>query len=110
MMLKDHGPLCMHRLGDWVGVAKGSFTQVVDKLVEENLAKRERSHEDRRVVILSITKKGREVSRTIDEHFSRHLNEVLRVLNDEEKAAMLDALRTVERTTRIIQERWNAGR
>ncbi len=108
-MLRHHGPLSMHGLSDLVGMPKGSFTQVVDKLVRMGLAERTRKPEDRRVVLVSITDRGRNKINEFDAFFGECVRETFTVLKEEEIDALLKALRTIEKTTRLIEERKDAG-
>ena len=48
-------------LAQAMGVTTGTISGLVDKLEAEGLVQRERSKEDRRVVYLEVTKKGRSV-------------------------------------------------
>ena len=98
-VVRKHGPVSMHQLGNLVGMPKGSFTQVIDKLVRRGLARRSKDAEDRRVVMVSITEKGLQIVQKFDDHFRKHLSEALAVLQDDEIKAVVNALRTIEHTT-----------
>ena len=109
LTLKDHGPVAMHTLGDWTGIPKGSLTQVIDRLIQEDLVIRERNSADRRVVKVEVTEKGKTVTGRIDERFCEHLNNVMQVLGEGEREEILQALKIIRRTTQLFQERSHAA-
>ncbi len=63
------GPLSLGDLADKLLVTGGNVTYVMDRLEEQGLVRRERSSEDRRVVIGHLTPEGR---RLISEVFPGH--------------------------------------
>jgi MarR family 2-MHQ and catechol resistance regulon transcriptional repressor len=52
------GPLPLGELADKLLVTGGNVTYVMDRLEEQKLVRRERSPEDRRVVLACLTRKG----------------------------------------------------
>lgn len=100
--LEEAGPASMNKLGRRVGMAKGSFTQVIDKLVRMELVSRKESPDDRRVIMVSITGKGKEKKRQLDEALVVYLQKRLEKLTDLEQEALLGALRTIEKISKKL--------
>ena len=67
--LYHRGPLPLGRIGSLLLVTAGNVTYVVDQLEKRGLVRRERRHDDRRVVYAALTQKGRAL---IDEIFPSH--------------------------------------
>lgn len=71
----------------------GNMTVVIDNLVKDNLVTRYIDPKDRRVSLISITKKGRNL---ISEIFPKHLenvNEIFSALTSEEKKNLISLLK-----------------
>ncbi|MEN7530317.1 MULTISPECIES: MarR family winged helix-turn-helix transcriptional regulator [unclassified Cupriavidus] len=67
-----------------LGIDTGLMTRMLDKLENKGLLQRQRSEEDRRVVHLLLTDKGRSVAGTIPEIAPQVLNHRLRHFSPEE--------------------------
>jgi DNA-binding MarR family transcriptional regulator len=73
----------MSEVAGGILASKSGLTRVIDRMEETGLVQRERSKEDRRVVLVQITPRGSEAlaaaravhRRGIQEHFVQHLNE-----------------------------------
>ncbi len=72
------GPLCQRDLGKKLLKSGGNITLVIDNLERQNLVKRERGKEDRRLFNVSITKNGRDIFEKI---FPEYLNSVVSEFN-----------------------------
>jgi DNA-binding MarR family transcriptional regulator len=67
-----------------VGVDPGAMTRALDRLEAKGLIVRERSQQDRRVVILQLTETGRGVANQVPEVLSQVLNRHLRGFTEAE--------------------------
>ncbi|WP_245954602.1 MarR family winged helix-turn-helix transcriptional regulator [Paenibacillus flagellatus] len=59
-ILNSRGPQKTAELAETLGVTSGAITGLADKLIAKGMLERERSEEDRRVVYLRMTDKGKE--------------------------------------------------
>ena len=59
MMLADRGPLSVGQIAENTGSTLPAMTATLHRLVERKLVKRERSPQDRRVVVCELTSTGR---------------------------------------------------
>ncbi|MHB0886964.1 MAG: MarR family winged helix-turn-helix transcriptional regulator [Bacillota bacterium] len=73
-------------IADRMGVSLSAATGLADRLARAGLAIRERSTEDRRVVWLEITPKGRELLAQTHAHRRQQMDEAFSVLSDEDLA------------------------
>ncbi len=73
-------------IADRMGVSLSAATGLADRLARAELAVRERSTEDRRVVWLEITPKGRELLAKTRERRRQRMEETFSVLSDEDLA------------------------
>ncbi len=94
-VLGQYGQMKMKNLAEKLGVTTGTTTVTVDRLVEKKYALRESIKEDRRVILISLTGKGREA---FQEHHRYHLNlteQMVSSLTEAEIKQFLELIRKV---------------
>jgi MarR family transcriptional regulator, 2-MHQ and catechol-resistance regulon repressor len=97
-VLLNKGPLPVNTIGPKVNLTPGSISTAVDRLVERSLVSRVESPEDRRVRVVSLTAKGKELIAPI---FRKHAAEIRKVFAD----ASPKELRALEATLKKIGKR-----
>jgi DNA-binding MarR family transcriptional regulator len=80
-------------LANQIGITSGAITGISDKLVHLGLIRRERSEEDRRVVLLSLTEAGRKMLEDIRLRRMQRLSGMLAQLSVEELSHAVDIFR-----------------
>jgi MarR family 2-MHQ and catechol resistance regulon transcriptional repressor len=82
------GPMCQTDIGDKLLKSSGNITLVIDNLEKQGLVQRERDPNDRRMSIVSLTDKGRElIARIFPRHVAAIVDE-MSVLTAEEQATL----------------------
>jgi MarR family transcriptional regulator, 2-MHQ and catechol-resistance regulon repressor len=97
-VLLNKGPLPVNMIGPKVNLTPGSISTAVDRLVERDLVSRVESPEDRRVRVVSLTPKGKELIAPI---FRKHAAEIRRLFAD----ASSKELQALESTLKKIGKR-----
>ena len=97
-VLLSKGPLPVNTIGPRVYLTPGSISTAVDRLVERGLVSRIESPEDRRVRVVSLTPKGKELIAPV---FRKHAAEIRKVFAD----ASPKELRALETTLKKIGKR-----
>src|ERR1700735_3521865 len=87
------GPMCQHTLGEKLLRSGGNVTLVVDNLERHGWVRRERQVNDRRMIQIHLTPKGR---RLITRVFPEHAKMVLKVMS-KLSAAEQEQLRKIAR-------------
>jgi MarR family transcriptional regulator, organic hydroperoxide resistance regulator len=64
-LLEAFGDLSLSELSEKIRAQNSTVTGIIDRMERENLVTRERSKEDRRVVYIKLTAKGRDLARDI---------------------------------------------
>jgi len=83
-------PECsMRELAEFMKMGLSSVTGMVDRLVRQGLASRRRTEQDRRVVFVDITAKGRRILKEILEQHHRTILDLFESLTAEERFAYL---------------------
>jgi MarR family 2-MHQ and catechol resistance regulon transcriptional repressor len=96
--LLNKGPLPVNTIGPKVYLTPGSISMAIDRLLDRGLVSRVESPEDRRVRIVSLTSKGKELIAPI---FRKHAAEIRNVFAD----ASPKELRALETTLKKIGKR-----
>jgi DNA-binding MarR family transcriptional regulator len=73
-VLCEKGQCKVTSLAEHVGVKPSAITVMIDRLIQQGLAQRQHDEQDRRVVMLAITDKGKQVLRK----FEQTRNEIMR--------------------------------
>lgn len=79
-----------------LGVTLATLTTAVNKLVKKGFVERERAEDDRRKVLVSLTKKGRQVLRAHNLFHHQMIDEALADLSEEEERVFAVALAKVK--------------
>jgi DNA-binding MarR family transcriptional regulator len=78
-------------LADELNCSRGNLTGVADRLERDGWLVRERSTEDRRVVNIRLTEKGKEVL-AIKQEMAKELQEIARIWSPDERSVMMRSL------------------
>src|SRR5229473_259679 len=103
-VLLHEGPLPVNTIGPVVNLTAGSISIAVDRLVEKGLVSRVESAEDRRVRIVALTPRGKDLIVTA---FRKHAGQMKRVfseLSSEELRALEVALKKVGKRAEALME------
>lgn len=94
-MLSRHDSMSQRDLLEEMGLARATLSELLTRLEEKGLIERERSKADRRVIIISLTKKGKAASKKIVAIESDIADEAFAPLSAAQKddmKSMLDAM------------------
>src|ERR1700733_2811743 len=97
-VLLNKGPLPVNTIGPKVNLTPGSISTAVDRLVDRGLVSRVESPEDRRIRVVSLTARGKELIAPI---FRKHAAEIRKVFAD----ASPKELQALETTLKKIGKR-----
>lgn len=92
LVLAKTGPLSLSKLSQHVYLSPSMITSIVDQLENKELVIRTRKSADRRVILIELTEKGKEVAQTAPPSFQEQLTSSLSHLKKEEKKTLFDSL------------------
>jgi MarR family transcriptional regulator, organic hydroperoxide resistance regulator len=69
--------LTMNELSDKMNLDTSTMTRVIDKLVRDELIKRERDESDRRMVLVSLTEKGQEAASKLNTSVNEYYKKII---------------------------------
>lgn len=94
------GPMSLTDIAQKVLTTGGNLTMVVGNLEKQGLAKRQRSPEDRRVLIVILTAKGKTLMREVFPRHAAAITEFLGTLTPEEQLQLGELCRKLGRQGR----------
>jgi DNA-binding MarR family transcriptional regulator len=105
---RDNDCLSMKELAGDIGVKLPNMTMMVDSLIKEGIAERDRDEGDRRKVIVRLTKKGKRVRSDFLARRHRIAQSLFARLNKEDKNELMSSLgnvcRILEKAFRDVKE------
>lgn len=93
------GPYEQRSMGETAGklnITTGTLTVAIDRLVKKGYVNRERAETDRRVVLLSLTRKGKIAYRLFWKFHTLLVNGMVSDLDRDERKQLLDALMNID--------------
>lgn len=97
LVLYFHDSLTMGKLSSEIYLAESAATRLVNRLVNLNLVKRRGDDKDRRVVRVSLTAYGRQLSRLVFDRRSFRFNNLAQRLDPIERENLIISLQAVMR-------------
>jgi DNA-binding MarR family transcriptional regulator len=91
----EDSPLSMGELCKMANVKMPSMTEVVDRFEQEGILERIRDMEDRRVVKVKMTAKGKKMHKEVLKKRADELTKRFGVLTTEERTSLVDSLKSV---------------
>ncbi len=92
------------KLATALGVTPPNVTGIIDHLVEQGLVSREGNPEDRRMILLKTTEKGKTLLAGLRESRTSRVSAILAQLSLEELAALAKGLNALARAGEYIKE------
>jgi len=87
-----------------LNITIGTLTIAINNLLRKGYVIRQRSEEDRRIVLISLTEKGKEAFRHHAEFHEEMINTTISKLSEEEKRVLVSAL---ENISNYFKEKYN---
>lgn len=95
-VLKKRGELPMSEIGRMVYISKSNMTSLIDNLVENGLAERLPDKNDRRVINITLTKKGNELLMEWRKHSNNEIKMNLASLSEEDLEKFSDSVKNIK--------------
>lgn len=89
-----------------LGITVGTLTIAIGNLVKKEYVERRRSEEDRRVVKIALTRRGKLAYRIHDKFHSDMIKETISGINEEEEAVLVKAL---EKLNAFFKDKYKIG-
>jgi len=93
------GPMSLSDIAQKILTTGGNLTMVVGNLEKSGLAERHRSPQDKRVLIVALTSKGRKLMRGLFPQHARAIVSLMAALDDKEQQHLRELLRRLAKRT-----------
>lgn len=90
--LYKNNQLSMNDLSDKMNLNNSTMTRILDNLVRDKYIKREKSEEDRRIVIVSLTDSGREVAEKLNGVLTEYYRKIIANIPEGEVENILNSV------------------
>lgn len=87
-----YGDKTMSEVAEKLNITVGTLTVAVNNLEKKGYVERKRSEEDRRIVFVHLTKKGKLAYRMHEKFHSAMINQVIEGLTEEEEKVLISSL------------------
>ncbi|HOP64727.1 MAG TPA: MarR family transcriptional regulator [Spirochaetota bacterium] len=105
MLINDNNEKSMSEISSMTGLEKSSFTRSIDYLVDNRFVEKNFTESDRRIIKLSLTKKGIKAANLIKNDFDSYLDSLISDFSEEEKKDFFNSLNTVSEYLNKLLER-----
>jgi DNA-binding MarR family transcriptional regulator len=102
-MIKRHQNCTLRELSGHLGVRPSTACELVDRLVREELVRREQDAQDRRIIRLSLAPKGQRLFAKHKEERRQHLHTFLDRLTEQQRKEMLKALEALNDVVQQVE-------
>jgi len=100
--MRNQETLTMGELSEALSVSLSAATRITNWLVEDGYLQRLADPEDRRVVLVTLTEKGRALYRAIDKFTVDHVSQILSSLTEDERA---ETFQMIYKITSALKEK-----
>ncbi|CAB1262437.1 MarR family transcriptional regulator [Clostridium sp. WLY-B-L2] len=97
MNLMRHGKMKISDLGEKMSLSNSTVSGIIDRLERQNVVKRTRSREDRRIVYVSVTPEFKKIADAKHEEVDRIFQSMIDVATPEEMDIISRGLYTLEK-------------
>ena len=104
-VLLSKGTLPVNAIGPMVDLTPGSISIAVDRLVAKGLVSRVESAEDRRVRMVALSSRGKNLIVSALRKHSRHMKRVFSELSSEELRSLEVAIKKVGKRTAVLMDK-----
>jgi DNA-binding MarR family transcriptional regulator len=101
--LVSGGPMPISMIGKKLMIAKQNMTAVADRLIREGLIVRDNDKTDRRVINLSITRKGTGLLKNVRQTHSEMLRKKLSKLSKDDSEILIESLQKLTGVLKKLQ-------
>ena len=85
----------MGELAKWLSVSLSAVTGLTDRMIKHKLLLRNRNTEDRRIVWISITAKGKKIAKSLDKHKQRMIKRLFGHIGKKDRDQYIDIISKV---------------
>ena len=110
VVLASRGPKSLAELAEAVDVTPPTATRMCDRLMKKGLIVRRHDRGDRRLIRLTLTKKGRELVDAVTQRRRTEIAHLMEAVPKDQQAALVDSLQRLTTAAGEVPEQdWSTG-
>jgi len=110
VVLASRGPQSLAELADAVAVTPPTATRMCDRLIKKGLILRRQDRDDRRLIRLTLARRGRDLVDEVTQRRRTEILELVRAVPEDQRVAMVDSLQRLSAAAGEVPEQdWSAG-
>lgn len=95
LYVRGPGGLSCQSIDEQLVTSVSDISRLIDRMSEKNLVQRQRSENDRRVVLIHLTEKGKQSCRAVDDRLVQRVEQLFDHMEREELEQLKELLQTV---------------
>ncbi|MDZ7400753.1 MAG: MarR family transcriptional regulator [candidate division KSB1 bacterium] len=95
MLVKHRGAMSIHDLQQQLHIAQSTASEMVERLVQQNLLLREKDPNDRRITVFKLSKRAEKILERRRDVMNDCYRKVLEPLTEDEQIELVEALETI---------------
>lgn len=110
VMLASRGPQGLAALAEAIDVTPSTATRMCDRLVRKGLVQRRHERGDRRLIRLSLSRKGQMLVDAVTDRRRAEITDLLKAIPRDQQTALVDSLQRLAAAAGEVPEQdWSAG-
>ena len=110
VVLASRGPQSLADLAEAVDVTPPTATRMCDRLIKKGLIRRRHDRGDRRLIRLTLAKKGQELVDAVTKRRRVEISDLLEAIRPDQQAALVDSLQRLTAAAGEVPEQdWSTG-
>ena len=97
MLVKHRGAMSINDLRNQLSIAQSTASEMVDRMVQQNLLARKKDPKDRRITLFKLSKKAEKILERRKDMMEDGYRKVLEPLSDNEQIELVEAFETILR-------------
>ncbi len=95
LLVENRGEVIMSQVAEFTNTPMSTATGIVDRLVKNKYLERERSENDRRIVVIRLTESGKSIVNKLKEIVTSYIKVIDASLTDEERTVLIKVIMKV---------------
>ncbi|MBB6631324.1 MarR family winged helix-turn-helix transcriptional regulator [Clostridium algidicarnis] len=91
-LLSIEGPLNVSEISEKMFLTKGTVSGIIDRLENQEVVKRNRSNEDKRIVSVALTNKGEDITKTMRGTINKYFDTIFSICKEEDMEKIINGL------------------
>ncbi|MBU3196594.1 MarR family winged helix-turn-helix transcriptional regulator [Clostridium algidicarnis] len=91
-LLSIEGPLNVSEISEKMFLTKGTVSGIIDRLENQEVVKRNRSNEDKRIVSVALTNKGEDITKTMLGTINKYFDTIFSICKEEDMEKIINGL------------------